>query len=82
MAGKAGRSGRKKSAPGPVTVAHQVRLVGDEAAAFAALLERRKAEASRVGARASAASLLRGIVRAALIAEGLLVEKTTKAAKR
>jgi hypothetical protein len=70
MTGKAGKSGRKKTAPEKRT--YPLRLDPVEAAAFDTYVERRHAEASKAGGSANASSVLRGLVRAALVADGLL----------
>ena len=50
----------------------QVRLENEEVEAFNTLVERRAAQAAKTGGTASASSVLRGLVRDALLSEGLL----------
>jgi hypothetical protein len=80
MQRKTARMGRPKTAT--AKVAYQIRLEQDEGVALEALVERRKLEAAKVGATASAAAVLRAIVRSALLAEGLLPADPPKAPRK
>lgn len=80
MVGKAGRSGRKRIG-GPKR-AVQYRAEGDEVDALARLVADMQAEAHAAGLEATQASVVRGIVRAALIEKGYLRERRAPAIER
>lgn len=70
MVGKSGRSGRPLI--GGPKVAVQIRLSAEEAEALKRLVEDKMNEVTAAGGSASNASVMRALVRKALISEGYL----------